>query len=152
MSESPLPVSLLAFTQGTPLDQAAGTAPAAPGSTAAPGAPGAGGTPGSGGGKAPPPDNTFLFMVLGLVAVMFVMTIFTGRRQKKQRETMLSGLRKHDRVVTTGGIIGSVVEIKPRTIVLKVDEGSNTRITFSREAIQQVIEEAAEGAASETKT
>ncbi|MBM4112021.1 MAG: preprotein translocase subunit YajC [Phycisphaerae bacterium] len=97
-------------------------------------------------------DNTFLYMVLGLVAVMFIMTIFSGRRQKRQRETMLGNLKKHDRVMTSGGIIGSVVEIKPRTIVLKVDEGSNTRITFSREAIQQVIEESAETPAAESKT
>lgn len=142
------PVPLLAL-QGTPLDQAAGSSAASPATTSAPGATGGAGTGAGGAGSAqrPPPDNTFLFMVLGLVAVMFIMTIFTGRRQRRQRAQMLEALKKHDRVMTTGGIIGSVVEIKPRTIVLKVDEGSNTRITFSRESIQQVIEESAESAA-----
>jgi len=45
-----------------------------------------------------------------------------------------------------GGIIGSVVELKPRTVVLKVDESSNTRITFSRDAIQQVLDQSADAA------
>lgn len=136
----------------TPLDQAAG-------STAAPAgaAPTQGGVTGAPGGTTGAPagtqqqrggDSTFLFMIVGLLAVMIIMTMVTSRRQKKQRESMLGALRKHDRVVTTGGIIGSVVEIKPRTIVLKVDEGSNTRITFSREAIQQVLEESPEPTAS----
>ena len=52
---------------------------------------------------------------------------------------MLNAIRKHDRVQTIGGLIGSVVEIKTDTVILKVDESSNTRITFSRSSIQQVI-------------
>ncbi len=40
---------------------------------------------------------------------------------------------------TIGGVIGSVVEVKPDYVVLKVDESSNTRITFSRSAIQQIL-------------
>lgn len=137
----------------TPLDQAAGSTGSASGAAptqggAVTGAPGA--TTGAPSGAAPQRggDSTFLFMIVGLLAVMIIMTMVTSRRQKKQRESMLGALRKHDRVVTTGGIIGSVVEIKPRTIVLKVDEGSNTRITFSREAIQQVLEESPEPSAS----
>ena len=53
---------------------------------------------------------------------------------------MLGGIKKHDRVRTIGGVLGSVVELKPDTVVLKVDESSNIRMTFSRDAIQQVVE------------
>jgi len=145
--------TLVLALQGTPLDQALGSGGASPGTVAAPGGTTGAGTGAAPGTAAPRPggDSTFLFMVLGLVAVMFIMTIFTGRRQKKQRETMLAALRKHDRVMTSGGIIGFVVEIKPRTVVLKVDEGSNTRITFSRESIQQVLE-ASDASATESKS
>ena len=41
---------------------------------------------------------------------------------------------------TIGGVIGAVVEIKTDTILLKVDESSNTRMTFARDAVQQVLE------------
>lgn len=145
MIDSSRPTSLLAF-QGTPLDQALGQ-PASPGgTTGAAGGNGAAARPQGGGG-----DSLFLLLVLGLLAFMFIMTIFTGRRQRRQREAMLAALRKHDRVMTSGGIIGFVVEIKPRTVVLKVDESSNTRITFSREAIQQVLE-SSDAAATESKS
>jgi len=59
---------------------------------------------------------------------------------------MISAIKKHDRVQTIGGVIGSVVEVKPDYIVLKVDESSNTRITFSRSAIAQVLTAAPEPA------
>ncbi|MBX3355127.1 MAG: preprotein translocase subunit YajC [Phycisphaeraceae bacterium] len=135
--------------QGTPLDQAVNATSAR----------GQGGGTAVDNSAANPPAGAatqrgmdpFIFIVLAMVAVLFMMTIFTGRRQRKQREAMLSALRKHDRVVTSGGIIGSVVEIKPRTVVLKVDESSNTRITFSRDAIQSVLEEAPESS-EEAKT
>jgi preprotein translocase subunit YajC len=37
-------------------------------------------------------------------------------------------------------VIGSVVELDADTVVLKVDESSNTRMTFARDAVQQVLE------------
>ena len=49
-------------------------------------------------------------------------------------------MKKHDRVRTIGGVIGAIVEVKSDTVVLKVDESSNTRMTFSRDAVQQVLE------------
>ena len=58
---------------------------------------------------------------------------------KKKRKALLSTVKKHDRVQTVGGVIGSIVEVNPDTVVLKVDESSNTRITFARSAIQQVL-------------
>ena len=76
-----------------------------------------------------------------LVMVTFIV-IFSWRgkkRDEKKRDAMLNAIRKHDRVQTIGGLIGSVVEIKTDTVILKVDESSNTRITFSRSSIQQVI-------------
>ena len=77
---------------------------------------------------------------------MIVTQMMAGRKEKKKRESMLNSVRKHDRVQTIGGVIGSVVEVKPDIIVLKVDEMSNTRMTFARSSIQQVLKEAPETA------
>ncbi len=82
-----------------------------------------------------------LIMLVLLMMALFIPSIIANRREKKKREEMLSSIRKHDRVQTIGGVIGSVVEVKPNTVVLKVDESSNTRMTFSRTAIQQVLTE-----------
>jgi preprotein translocase subunit YajC len=47
-------------------------------------------------------------------------------------------------------VIGAIVEVKPETVVLKVDENSNTRITFAKSAIVAVLN-AAEGDKAEAK-
>ena len=84
--------------------------------------------------------NFIFMMIIPLVLIMLVISTFSQRRERKRREQMLGGIKKHDRVRTIGGVLGSVVELKPDTVVLKVDESSNIRMTFSRDAIQQVVE------------
>jgi preprotein translocase subunit YajC len=82
----------------------------------------------------------FLFPMLLLFLVMMILfTVLGQRREKKKRQTLLGSIKKHDRVQTVGGVIGSIVEVKPDTVVLKVDESSNIRITFARSAIQHVL-------------
>lgn len=117
-----------------------------PGQTSAPGAPAdpaaAGG--GGGGGRSSAFGPEFLIIMLGLLVVMIVMSVSGQRRERKKRKTLLSSIQKHDKVQTVGGVIGSIVEIKPDFVVLKVDESSNTRITFARSSIQQVISSASQ--------
>ncbi len=80
------------------------------------------------------------FPLLIFVFVAMILFSFLGqRRDRKKKQAMINAVKKHDRVQTVGGVIGSVVELKPDTVVLKVDETSNTRITFARSAIQQVL-------------
>lgn len=83
--------------------------------------------------------DPFFIIMFAFVAFMLIVAMLGPRREKKRREALLQSLRKHDRVQTIGGIIGSIVELRDDTIVLKVDESSNTRLTFARSAIQQVI-------------
>ncbi len=82
--------------------------------------------------------NSFFFMLLILVLFMFVL-IVPQRREKKRRNAMLEALKKGDRVQTVGGIIGTIVELRPSEVVVKVDENTNTRMRFSRSAVQSVI-------------
>ncbi len=94
---------------------------------------GTGGTTGGGIGSYLP----FLLMAL-LVGVIFMS--FSGKnKEKKKREAMLSAIKKGDRVATIGGILGHIVEMRENEIVLQVD--GNTRIKFTRTAIQGVVEE-----------
>ena len=80
------------------------------------------------------------FPLLIFVFVAMILFSFLGqRRDRKKKQAIINAVKKHDRVQTVGGVIGSVVELKPDTVVLKVDETSNTRITFARSAIQQVL-------------
>lgn len=94
------------------------------------------------GGPTPAPQqgmDGILFMMLAFLAVFILMQIWVGRKDKKKRDSMLGGLKRNDRVQTAGGVIGAIVEVKPETVVLKVDENSNTRITFAKSAIVAVL-------------
>ena len=81
-----------------------------------------------------------ILLLIPMVVLMFVFSAFGQRKEKKKRDALLSSIKKHDHVRTIGGVIGSIVEVKTDTVVLKVDESSNTRMTFSRDAVQQVID------------
>lgn len=85
------------------------------------------------------PFGDLMPIVIGFAVLLFFISVLGPRREKKKREALMSSLKKHDRVQTIGGVVGAIVELKPDYVVLKVDESSNTRITFSRTAIQQVL-------------
>lgn len=91
--------------------------------------------------NAPAPQG--LESMLPMLAVMGIVIYFLMiRPQSKERKTraaMLAGVKKNDRVVTIGGILGTVLAVKDDEVTLKVDESSNTKITFSRSAIQRVV-------------
>ena len=89
-------------------------------------------------------------MLMPLVLIVGIMYLFMIRpQQKKQKETqkMLDALKKGDKVVTIGGIHGTIASVKENTVLVKVDD--NTKIEFNRTAIATV---ANEKPAEETKS
>ena len=86
-------------------------------------------------------DNFFLILVFVMVAVVGF-SMLSGRKQKKRKAAMLAAICKNDTVQTIGGIIGRVIELKPDSALLEVDRNSNSRVTVSRAALQQVVQTA----------
>jgi preprotein translocase subunit YajC len=80
-----------------------------------------------------------LFLFAIIIMVFMVMTTRGKKRQERERTDMLSGMKRGDRVQTIGGIIGKVVEVDGQEVLVKVDETSNTKIRFRRDAIHRVI-------------
>lgn len=122
------PVGMPGATASNP---PAGGAPSAPASTGAqplpPPAPGSGGAPGMGG---------FLWIAIGMMVLLMVTNIFAGRKEKKRQAELMSSLKRNDRVQTSGGILGTVVEVGEKEVVLRVEEG---RIRVLRGAVQTII-------------
>jgi preprotein translocase subunit YajC len=95
------------------------------------------GTPGAGGEAAP---SQFLSMLVPLVLIGIIFYFLLIRPQKRERErqdSILKALKKNDRVVTIGGIVGTIVNIEPDSelVTLRVDD--NSRMVFLRSAIQR---------------
>ena len=128
-------------------------APPLPGEAAAPAPTAVQGAPGTAPGGTPPaPDagggTGFLLMIVAFAVVLFVIVPLSERRARKKREALLNSVKKLDKVQTSGGIIGTVVELKPDTITLKVDESHNLRITFARTAIVQILDASSSSAST----
>jgi len=85
---------------------------------------------------------------IGWLAVIFIIFWFLlirpQRKRDRERREMLDALRKSDRVVTVGGIHGTVRSIRDDEVVLLVDESTNTKLRVSRSAIAQVLSETRE--------
>lgn len=80
------------------------------------------------------------FITFGLVILIFYFLIIRPQSKKqKNAKKMLSALQKGNKVVTIGGIHGTVVAVKEQTTVVKVDD--NTKIEFTKSAIASVVSE-----------
>lgn len=77
------------------------------------------------------------FLLIGLV--IYFLMYRPQKREREQHRRMLDAMKKNDRVLTIGGMMGVVVSLKDDEVVLKVDESNNTRITFVRSAIKSVL-------------
>ncbi|MBR5042026.1 MAG: preprotein translocase subunit YajC [Bacteroidales bacterium] len=72
-------------------------------------------------------------MLIVIFAVMWLFMIRPQRKQQKEMEQFRSSLKKGDKVITAGGIYGTIAEVKDneRTVLLKVDGDVKLRIDKS---------------------
>ena len=71
---------------------------------------------------------SFWIMILLLFAVMWLFMIRPQRKQQKELEKFRNELKKGDKVVTAGGIFGTVAEIQERSVLIKVDGEVKLRV------------------------
>ena len=98
----------------------------------------------------PPPGQSyppwFMPTQLVLIGVIFwFLLLRPQRKQAKELETMLSGLKKGDEVVTTGGIIGKVVHLTDDRVTL---QSAESRLVVERARIVRVVAPKTEEAAA----
>ena len=73
----------------------------------------------------------FWVMIALMLAVMYFFMIRPQRKQQKELQKFRSELKKGDKVVTVGGIYGTVAEIEEKTVLLKVDGDIKLRVDKS---------------------
>jgi preprotein translocase subunit YajC len=80
--------------------------------------------------------------MFALIGVLFyVMVLLPQRREQKQRTSLLDELKKNDHVITSGGIHGTVTNVRRDSdeVTIKVDESTNTKLRVSLGAISRVV-------------
>jgi preprotein translocase subunit YajC len=104
---------------------------------------------GAGGGNGAPANPLVeLAPMLMMFAVLFYFIVMRPQqRERKKREDLLGQLKKNDKVLTVGGIIGTIADLSNdgSRVTLRVDDG--TRIKFTRSSIQGPYSENAEAEA-----
>lgn len=96
-------------------------------------------------GQAPAGDGSmFWVMIIAMFVIMWFFMIRPQRKQQKELEKFRNSLKRGDKVVTAGGIYGTVDEIKDRTVLIKVDGDVKLRVDknslvrdFTQDAPQQ---------------
>ncbi len=78
-----------------------------------------------------------LIMFGAIFAIFYFMIIRPQQKKAKEREALLSALKKGDKIITSGGIHGTIAGLDDKTVLL--DLGSNTKIKIERSAIGQVL-------------
>lgn len=75
---------------------------------------------------------TFVLIIL----IFYFLIIRPQKKRDKEAKAMIDAMKKGDRVVTIGGIHGTIVAVREQTVVVKVDDSA--RIEFSKSAISSV--------------
>ena len=80
----------------------------------------------------------FPFVILIMVAIMYFMVIMPQQRQRKKMQAMLGALKTGDKVITSGGIYGTINGIDGDSVILKISAEPQVKIRIARAAIAQV--------------
>ncbi|MHC4849031.1 MAG: preprotein translocase subunit YajC [Planctomycetota bacterium] len=88
-------------------------------------------TPG-GGGESPGFGNPFMLIMLAVLVLFMFLPMLTQKKEKR-RTARMKELKKHDRVVTTGGIFGTIVNIDEDLVTLEV--AKEVRMKLKRSSI-----------------
>lgn len=99
------------------------------GQAAAAGGGGAGQAPGS-------PFGMFIPFIL-IFVVFYFLIIMPARKKQKQHQSLISSLKVGERVVTTGGIYGTVTRVLEDRFEIEVDKG--TRLQIAKGSVSSVI-------------
>jgi preprotein translocase subunit YajC len=89
----------------------------------------------------PSPDQNPILTFLPLVLIFVVFYFFMIRPQQKresERKKMIEAVKKGERVVTIGGIHGTVAQVDEASVLIEIDKGSSTKIRIDKSAIARV--------------
>ena len=98
------------------------------------------------------PSNSswqLLLTFLPVLPLIYFLMIMPQQQQEKKRRAMIDGLKKNDKILTTGGIYGTVmsVDAKSDKIVLRVDDERGVKLAFTTASVGRVIESSSDKSA-----
>jgi preprotein translocase subunit YajC len=83
------------------------------------------------------PLMSFLPLIF-IVAIFYFLVFMPMQKQKKQQAQMLSGLQSGTEVLTTGGIVGTIISLSGDTLILRV-KPDNIKLQIARSAVASLV-------------
>jgi preprotein translocase subunit YajC len=81
---------------------------------------------------------TSFIPILLLFVIFYFLLIRPQQKKQKQHQSLISSLRRGDKIVTNGGLYGTVVDVKDHVIVLKIAD--DVKVELVKNAVATVIE------------
>ena len=78
--------------------------------------------------QAPSPFASMLIPLIVIYAIFYFLFMRPQKKEQKDRQNMINDLKKNDEIVTTGGIHGTIVNIKEKTFIIRVDDNAKLEI------------------------
>jgi len=96
--------------------------------------------------------SMFIYL-LPIPFLFYFLIVRPQQQQEKTRRTMIDALKKNDKVLTSGGIYGTVVSVDANNdrVVLRVDDERGLRLTFTKSSVARVLEASPEKSAEPSK-
>ena len=82
-------------------------------------------------------DFGTMWPILLMVVIFYFLLYRPQKKQQKKRKEMLESVKKGAKVITVGGMYGTIVSMDEKSIVLRVAE--KTEIKFTRSAINDIL-------------
>ena len=76
-------------------------------------------------------DWTIIIFLVLIFGVFYFLMIRPQRKRKKEHEEMVQELQKGDKVITAGGIYGTIESLSQDSVVLKIESGATIRVARS---------------------
>ena len=77
---------------------------------------------------APTGGGSFWIMIIAMIAVMYFFMWRPESKRRKQMENFRKGLKKGDKIITAGGIYGTIKEVHETSLLIEVDSNVTLRI------------------------
>ncbi len=82
-------------------------------------------------------DYTIIIFLVLIVAMFYFLMIRPQRKRQKEHKQLMEELRRGDRVITAGGIYGTVESVSEDSIVIKVESGTTMRVAKGSVALKR---------------
>ncbi len=96
---------------------------------------GGSGAAGAGGGAG---NTSFFFMLIAIFAIFYFLMIRPESKRRKERQQMIDSLKRHDKIVTIGGLYAEVLDVHEDKVVAKIADG--IKVEIAKSAVSAVRE------------